>query len=202
MPSPSSPIWTRRGPQLAGRLFLELLVVFFGVYAASMLAQRQAVRAEQEHAVALRQALVTELNYVHSKGAEMDMGEIGPYLAAIESGRRPALYPLASRIPFSPDVWEAAMASGAVRLIPADIVLELSAFYGEMRGLMAEMDQNRAYVRTILLPNLGAPDSEFYDDAGTLRLKYRWYADHLTYLEREIPRLTEKAGHLREKLEL
>lgn len=180
---------------------LELLVVFIGVYAASMLAQRHAIRAEQQHAFALREALATELGYIHSKGSELDMGDIPAYLLALQNGTRPALHPLSSRIPFSPDVWEAAMASGAVRLIEPDLLLELSAFYGEMRSFIAELEQNRAYNRAVLLPNLGAPDTEFYDEEGRLRPKYHWYIEHLHFLQRQAPHLAARAGELAAKLE-
>ena len=186
---------------LVARVLLELLVVFVGVYGASMLAQRQALRAEREHGEALRRALAAELAFIHEQGEKVSLDEIRAYADAIEGGGRPPLQPITSRIPFSPDVWEAALASGGVRLIEPSLVLDLSNFYGSMRGFMAELDDQRAYTREILLPNLGRPSSEFYDERGVLRPKYHWYLEHLRRISRQAPALAAKADTLRSALE-
>jgi hypothetical protein len=57
------------------------------------------------------------------------------------------------------------------------------------------------YVRTVLLPNLDAPPSEFYDAGGKLKPKYGWYLFHLQRTVREGQRLTELAAELHAELD-
>ena len=192
--------WQARAIPLAGRLLLELLVVFIGVYAASMFAQRQARQAEEEHGRALRRALAAELEFIHEQGRQISFEQIDAYAAAIAGGGCPPLQPFTSRIPFTPDVWEAALASGGIRLIEPALVIDLSNFYGGMRAFMAELDDQRANTREVLLPNLDQPLSEFYDDSGTLRPKYEWYLEHLRLISRQAPSLAAKADSLHRRL--
>lgn len=185
-----------RDYRFAGRLVLELLVVFIGVFGASMLAEREARKADQEHGRALRRALATELAFIHSQGRAMSFETIDAYADAISSGERPPLQPFSSRIGFAPDVWEAALASGGVRLLEPELMLELSNFYGSMRAFLAQLDDHRADTREILLPNLDQPSSEFYDDSGALRPKYAWYLEHLRWVSRQTPALAARADSL------
>lgn len=194
---PSTVSRKERDYRFAGRLVLELLVVFIGVFGASMLADREARKADEEHGRALRRALATELAFIHAQGRQVRLGTIDAYADAISSGDRPPLQPFSSRIGFSPDVWEAALASGGVRLLEPELMLELSNFYGSMRALLAGLDDHRADTREILLPNLDRPSSEFYDESGALRPKYHWYLEHLRWISRETPALAAKADSLR-----
>ena len=194
--------WQARAIPLAGRLLLELLVVFIGVYAASMFAQRQARQAEEEHGLALRRALAAELEFIQEQGRrnQRSFKEIDAYADAIAGGARPPLQPFSSRIPFAPDVWEAALASGGIRLIEPALVIDLSNFYGSIRGFMADLENHRANTREILLPNIDQPVSEFYDESGALRPKYRWYLEHLRWISQEGPSLAAKADSLQRRL--
>jgi hypothetical protein len=187
----------RRAIPLGVRLLLELVVVFVGVYAAAMLAQRQARLAEEEHSRALRRALAAELAFIHQQGSAIKLDEIVDFADSISAGHRPELFPFTWRVPFAPDVWEATLASGGVRLMEPSLVVAVSKFYGEMRGFMAELDDNRAYTRDILLPNLGRPPSEFYQENGRLRTKYGWYLSHMRYVARQVPMLVAQADSLR-----
>lgn len=194
--TPASP--RRRAALFAGRLLLELLVVFVGVYAAAMLAQRHERLAEAERRDALRRALAEELGEIAGVGERMggELDGLDAYAAAIESGARPPLEPTQSYLPFSPSVWEAALASGGVALLDPALVTRLSGFYSRMDALVRLGDQRGEYVRTVLLPNLDAPPSEFYDADGQLRPKYGWYLFHLRRTAREGRRLTDLAAEL------
>lgn len=183
---------------LAGRLLLELLVVFVGVYAAATLAQRQDRLAEVERREALQRALAEELGAIARTGEEMrpQLDALEAYSAAIRSGARPALEANQSYIPFTPSVWEAALASGGVELMDPALVVRLSEFYSRMGALMELGERTADHVRTVLLPNLDAPPSEFYDAEGQLRPKYEWYLFHLDRTVREGRRLTDLAAEL------
>lgn len=192
---PPAPAASRPLP-LAVRLGLELLVVFIGVYAAALLAQHHERRAELDRAHALRSALASEIAYILEKGRDLDMSQVSVYADAIAGGAQPPLQPIASRMPFSPDVWEAALASGGVQLLEPELLIGLATFYGEMRGFQSELETQRAYARTLLIPNLEQPPSAFYTDAGQLRPTYRWYYEHLRWLPGEVDRLLQRADSL------
>ena len=185
-----------------GRLLLELLVVFVGVYAAATLAQRQDRAAEAERRDALRLALAEELGEIAAVARQMSgqLDEAEAYIEAIQSGARPPLQATQSFLPFTPSVWEAALMSGGVELMDPGLVTRLSGFYSRMDALVRLSEQRGEYVRTVLLPNLDAPPSEFYDADGQLRPKYGWYLFHLQRTVREGRRLTGLATELHAEL--
>jgi hypothetical protein len=119
---------------------LELLVVFVGVYAASMLAGRQARHAEVERTHVLRTAVAREVGYIRAEGDELALSPLIVYADAIAAGAHPPLQPFASRMPFSRDVWEAATASGEVQLLDPDLVIRMAALYGEIPGFLSRGD--------------------------------------------------------------
>lgn len=195
------PRWQRRSLPFIGRLLLELLVVFVGVFGAATLAQSQAERAEREHAHTLRRALAAELAFIHAQGRAIDLTGLANYADAITRGDRPPLNPFISRVPFSPDVWNATLSSGLVRLMDPALVLRLANFYGRLHAFLYELDDHRANTRALLLPKAGHPPDTFYDEAGRLRIEFRWYLEHLRWLGREAPHLTEEAGALHQLLQ-
>lgn len=193
--------WRRLAPQ-AGRLLLELLVVFVGVYAAFALAQHQAQQDERDRAAALRRALAAELALVVEAGeaGAQEIAGLRRYAVSFDDGSRPPLQPLDTNVPFSPDVWEAALASGGVELLDPDLLVRLSSFYGSVRLTLQQVDQADAYTRTLLLPNVDRPASEFYDETGRLRPKYGWYRRHVVRLATRVPALAAEADTLRTEL--
>lgn len=187
---------------LVGRLLLELLVVFVGVYAAAMLAQRQERLAEVERRDALRLALAEELGQIAGVAQQMsgELDELEAYAATIRSEARPSLRATQSYLPFTPSVWEAALASGGIELLDPGLVVRLSGFYGRMDALVRLGEQRGDLIRTVLLPNLDAPPSEYYDADGQLRPKYSWYLFHLDRTIQEGRRLTDLAADLSAEL--
>jgi len=194
--------WLRRAAPLAGRLLLELLVVFAGVYGAAMLAQRQGRLAEVDQRDALRLALAEELGQMAGIAQQMssELDALEAYAAAIRSEARPPLRATQSYLPFTPSVWEAALASGGIELLDPALVVRLSGFYGRMDALVRLGEQRGDLVRTVLLPNLDAPLSEFYGADGQLRPKYGWYLFHLDRTIQEGRRLTDLAAELSDEL--
>lgn len=198
-PTPPHKPWPLRAVPPAGRLLLELLVVFVGVYAAFALAQHQAARDEAARRAALRHALAEELAVIAAKGraGDAEFASLEAYVAAMNQGARPPLRPLNTYVPFSPDVWQAALASGGVELLEPAQVVRLSGFYSRVLALGRQIERADAYTRTLLLPNIDQPPSEFYDADGRLRPKYHWYRQHLQRMVSEARAITTRADTLR-----
>lgn len=197
-PDEARPAWMRA----AGQVALQLAIVFVGVYAAFALAQVQAERDQDARRGALRAALAEELGVVAEQGRKgaPEFAQLRQYVAAIDGGMRPPLQPLDTNIPFSPDVWEATLASGGLELLDPALVIRLSTFYSSVRHLMHQIDQNDEATRALLLPNLDRPPSEFYDNDGRIRPKYMWFRRHIGRLAERVPEIGAEADSLRAEL--
>lgn len=181
---------------------LQLAVVFAGAYAAFALAQYQAMENVRERRSVLQAALAADLHVIAAMGQEgaAEFEELQRYASALDGGGCPALRPLDTNIPFSPDVWDAALVSGGVELLDPTVVVELSEFYGSLRLLLQQIERADDYTRTILLPNIDRPQAEFYGESCQLQPKYSWYRQHVSRLATQPSLLGREAAELRQRL--
>jgi hypothetical protein len=62
-------------------------------------------------------------------------------------------------------------------------VYRLSQFYNRLNAGFEQLTQLRTLSETVLIPNLGRDDEEFYDlESGNLRPEYAWYREGLERL--------------------
>lgn len=183
---------------LVRRFIFELLVVFIGVYAAFALQNHQSDRQRARQAAVLRERIAMDLDRIAQEGAavneEMDL--LRSYLDAITSGQRPPLMPFTGFIPYTPEVWDAVLASGGLELLETSEVMALSTFYGRTKAILREIQGMEEYGRALLLPNLDKPSEEFYDEEGRIRQKYMWFANGLWRLVNEMPVIVKEADSL------
>ncbi len=181
------------------RLGLELVVVFIGVYAAFLLAERQRQRDAEMRRVQLQVAVVREIqDVIVNTGRVAEW--IPPMLASFDSlvaaGGRPPLQPMIEPVRVDVHMWEAVLQSGGLELFDVPTVYTLSQFYNLLNAGFEQLSQLRALSETVLLPNLGQGEDEFYDPvSGALRPKYAWYREgleRLGVLSERITRLGER----------
>lgn len=169
-----------------GWLFLELVVVFVGVYAAFALSAYEDRRDEAARRAQLQTALVREIQGITAN--TRPVGEqLPPQLArfdsAVAAGAKPALRPWIEPVRVQNHMWEATLQSGALDLFDVQTVYALSQFYNQLNAGFEQLLQLRQLSETVLIPNLGRGDDEFYDpETGRLRAKYGWYRDGLERL--------------------
>jgi hypothetical protein len=183
----------------AGRLAVELVVVFIGLYAAFAVSEYQADREAEERREQLRLALVREIAEITAnvKNGAAGMAEtLVFYDAQLENAGTPALHPLIEAIDVRTHMWEATLASGGIDLFDVATVHDLSAFYNELNAGFAQIGQLRALSESILIPNLDRGTDEFYSAPGQLRAKYAWYLSGLRNLHRLAVRIAAMGDSL------
>lgn len=197
--TPSSPR-RRDAARISGQLFLELLVVFSGVYAAFILSEHQQERQAAERRDQIRSALVEEIQVITANTGPVAASlpdRVAILDSLIRSGARPPLQPQLGLPRFDTHMWEYTLQSDALDLFDVASISALSAFYNELNAGLEQIDQLIALSESVLLPNLNEDADEFYDpDTGELRPKYRWYLEGLGQLGRIASRITERGDSL------
>jgi hypothetical protein len=168
----------RRSRHLAW-LALELVVVFVGVYAAFALTEYGERRRATERRQQLQAALVSEIRDITSntrRVARVLPPQLARFDSAVAAGARPPLDPWMEPVRVQTHMWEATLRSGGLDLFDVPTVYALSQFYNELIAGFEQVSQLRELSQTILLPNLGRSDDEFYEPGtGGLRPRYEWW---------------------------
>jgi hypothetical protein len=177
---PPNSRYTARSWPLLGRLLLELVVVFVGVYAAFALSERKAEQEALARREQLQAALVREIGDI-TRITRRVASELPQQLAyfdsAVAAGGRPPLVPWIEPIRVQTHMWEATLQSAALELFDVPTIYRISEFYNELNAGFEQLAQLRALSETVLIPALGRTDDEFYDSSNRLRPKYRWYRE-------------------------
>jgi hypothetical protein len=181
--------------KLAAKLALELLVVFTGVFLASLVDQwtsEQTQKANQKEVLTL-----LEESYRY-QSVEMDSGYAGFHEKYSElmkqylGGSMPNLdYEIYSSA-FDSGFWHVLLATGTGNGVDPALLMQLQLGDAEARLLVNISDRINQLMTTILAPNLGLPRTEFYDeDTKKLRPKYQWYIDCMTQFDSQFKKDAE-----------
>jgi hypothetical protein len=184
-------------------IILELVVVFVGVYAAFALSEHQAERQASERRRQIQLALVREIEDITANtcnAAHVIGRMVASYDSALAAGGTPPLEPMMEAVGVENHMWDAALVSGGLDLLDVETIFRLSEFYNELNAGFAQMEQLRELTQTLLLPNLDAGTSEFYERPGRLRRRYGWYLVALRNLQVLATRTTIKGEVLMEAL--
>lgn len=170
-----------KGWALVGRLALELLVVFIGVYAAFAISEYQSRREVDERREQLQAALVNEIRDIVSSTRPVATYlpvQLARFDSAVAAGARPGLEPRIEPIRVQTHMWDATLESGALDIFDVSTVYGISQFYNQLNAGFEQLAQLRELSENVLIPALGADSDEFYDADG-LRPRYAWYRDGL-----------------------
>lgn len=192
--SPGSTTWP-----LLGRLALELVIVFTGVYAAFALSEYEARRDAGVRRQQLQAALVREIRDITSNTRRVATtlpGQLAGFDSAVGAGARPPLQPWIEPVRMQPHMWQATLESGALDIFDVTTVYGISQFYNDLNAGFEQLAQLRELSETVLIPELGSGSDEFYDSANRLRPKYRWYRDGLERLSWLASRITAQGDSL------
>lgn len=169
-----------RRPWRGWRLVAEFVVVFLGVYSAFLL---DGLRDRQRDDKRRLQILGT-LEQDFREGAEVLQQAIDgqqallgqPVLDPLEKGEMPTLLPIPVSGAFEGDSWAGMLSAGGVDVLEISLIRDVDKSLGMMAALADLGREYNAYVRDVLVPNLGKGPEEFYDlGTGALRSKYVWY---------------------------
>ena len=177
------PTIPRKSGALLVRLTLELVVVFIGVYAAFALSEYESRRDASARRHQLEAALVREIKDLTSNTRRVAVqlpSQLMRFDSAVDAGARPPLEPWIEPVRVQNHMWDATLQSGALDLFDVPTVYKLSQFYNELNAGFEQLLQLRQLSETVLIPNLGLGDDEFYDpETGRLRQQYEWYRSGL-----------------------
>jgi hypothetical protein len=182
---PSDPVqrgqFRDRGWALIGRLALELVVVFIGVYAAFAMSEYQRRKDVDERRQQIQAALVNEIRDIASNTRRVATAlppQLARFDSAVAAGARPRLDPWIEPVGFQQHMWDATLQSGALDIFDVSTFYGISQFYNELNAGFEQLAQLRELSENVLIPALGEDSDEFYDADG-LRPGYRWYRDGL-----------------------
>ena len=177
-PPPANPK-RRSGGEFAGKLLLELFVVFISVYAAFALSDWDRHRQEDAKRRKLRQALAAEVRGTREI-ALVGVGNIRALREDFEGRRQRGEHPrpvaILSITRADPNVWNATVAAGGIDLIDVDTFVQVARFYNAVQAGLEDFEQIKRLSEARLLPVGGQPATAFYAP-GTNELKpeYQWY---------------------------
>lgn len=169
----------QRSVRTIGRFAVELLVVFVGVYAAFALSEHQRQRVAEVRREQLELALVHEIQGVienTGRVAASIPSSLENFDSLVAADARPQLRPMIEPVRVETHMWEAVLQSGGLDLFDVPTVYRLSQFYNQLNAGFEQLAQLRSLSETVLIPNLGQDEDEFYDpESGELRPKYAWH---------------------------
>jgi hypothetical protein len=188
-----------------GRLGLEVMVGFVGVYAAFALSayhERQEL-AERRRQVKL--ALIAEIRPL----TELSRHNIGGYQkfltqfdSGVKAGKKPIPHPFTEPIGLNMHMWEATKQAGGLTLMDVPTFVAVADFYNDISRMLAIYGQLRDLSINVILPAADRGPDAFYDSrTGALRSDVRrlYYVD-LTSLESITKRAAQTGDSLLKRL--
>lgn len=162
-----------------GRWIAEFLVVFLGVLTAFWFDGWREERRDDQR----RDQIVESLRYDIAEGRTTIAQNLDWFdelfearvLKPLREGEQPQLLPVPLPATVSDDTWSAVLASGGMEVLDVGLVRAVERVLAQIANLGAIAHQYNDYVRTVLVPNLGAPAEEYYQGGGRLHTKYLWY---------------------------
>ena len=164
----------------AGRLLLELVVVFIGVYLAFMLNEHRAEREQENRRQQLRTALASEIG-VFANGADRIAPEFDSlyvrWRRRFEAGEQPTpIHYQLSGISLPPrGMWQAVVASDAVATLDVATMQQVSYFYNGLDILLERYQDLDDFARREIMPYRASGAAAFYDAEDRLKPHYADY---------------------------
>ena len=188
-----------------GKYFIELIIVFFGVYGAFLLNEYNLESQNQIKREQISEGLIKEITDVVNRTDRVSKilpQIINYYDSLIAVGGMPSLEPRIEPVKVESHMWKASLESGVIDLFEVPLIFKISEFYNELNSGLEQINQLRILSETILIPNLNKPKSEFYNiKTGKLKEKYFWYFAGLKNLTTIAERISAKGYELKGILE-
>lgn len=169
-----------------GKLLVELVIVFVGVYLAFLFNEYQANRQERAHRTELRAALASEIE-VFSRNADRFASHLDSLQArwdsAYTAGARPVPLMVPSEGVVTPPrgIWQAVLASDPLETLDVATMQNVSSFYNALDVLIAKNERLTDFYEASVIPHLDDGAAVFYERGSTvLRPEYRAYMNRLT----------------------
>lgn len=167
--------------RVSGRLLLELVIVFVGVYLAFLFNEYRENREQDARRTQLREALASEIE-VFIRGADPLSAVLDRMLArwdsAYQAGTRPTPIEVPSGgIDMPPrGMWRAVVASDPLATLDVATMQSVSDFYNGLDVLIAKYDRLRAFDEASIIPHADdAPRAFYKEGSSVLKPEYRAY---------------------------
>ena len=191
----------------ARSIFVELLIVFVGVYAAFSLDRwndnRAAERQREQILLALLQNLEVYIEELREESAEFEATHFAPFMDAYENDEMP----LPDAIPMggsglSSDFWSAMLQAGGLEVLEIETISQIETYYTVLRFAVGRITTFDEVMTAHLVPQLDSGLEEFYDlEDKRLRKRYEWYPMMLGETNRQLHRISVAADALKSVLE-
>jgi hypothetical protein len=197
--------WARFAPLLS-KVALELFIVFVGVSAAFAVDNYRDARQQDERRQAVYRALdreLTQMAVTYGPAFQREMTrELTDWDRAIAAGTRPLpptfRMPRAERPPTG--VWDAAVATGSIELIDADLFYELARFYNRAKSIGDLYQRYVTPAEMNVWPRLEEGAKAFWEPTGDLRPEIKAHVMRLRIFRERQGQLDQEAGLMRAKL--
>jgi hypothetical protein len=152
-----------------GRIALEILIGFIGVYAAFALGAYKERRDMVERRHQIKRASIAEIRPIvqiaenNIAGYERVLAE---YDSSVKAGR-PAPQPFIESVALNDHVWEATKQAGGLNLIDVPTFVALSQFYNMNTNMLAQYAQLRDFSIAEILPRQASGPRAFLEPGTT-----------------------------------
>jgi len=193
------------GPRVQGRLWMELAIIFAGVFGAFVAEDVRQQREDDRRALQIYEALLGEVRIFSERAPHVT--DVMRDNAAGWSRRRaagefpaPAYYrePDAETPPTA--IWEATLASGGVALLEPRLFNELANFYNRLGSVSDRYLRYNRFTEDRILPFTDTDPAVFYGD-GNLRGEYRAHMERLEEIEADLRARIQEAHRIEQLLE-
>ncbi|MCG8455229.1 MAG: hypothetical protein MI919_03040 [Holophagales bacterium] len=197
----------RKGMARLGFLAAEVVVVFLGVWSAFLLDGCRERRADEARRQLILESLRHDLEQLDgelSQAAEwFERTFVAGFLEPLEAGEKPLPKPIPLPAGEADEGWNAIVASGGLEVLDLELIRAVERLIGTTRWMASTAGEYNAYVRTILVPDLGGEaDVELFYAEGSddLRGKYLWYYYSLRSLQQAFEQLRRQLEELEQIL--
>lgn len=191
-----------RPSRRAAGLALEALVVFLGVTAAFLLDGCRERAAEERRRAQILGTLAEDCEEAaesldRARGW-FDGAIVEPFLEPYGEGASPPLLPIPFPTGEGAQSWESMLAAGGVDVLEIDLIRSIDRLVTHANVLNSQAEGYNDYLRTVLVPALDRPPTEFYGEDGRLRQKYLWYYYSLAAIDNTLDLLAVDTEACRE----
>lgn len=191
---------------LGGRLLIELLVVFVGVWGAFLVEGWREDRQREERERQIYGALMREISEFGANSCSFAR-EIrrtdSIFTARMGEGDPLRPIPMIMPLDVTPHMWNATLQAGGLEILDVRTMYDVSSFYNNLAIAFAELEALGAFSRDVLIPNVDRPLSEFYDpETHRPRPRYEAYfqsVNNLTWRSAQL--VVEARGLIRDLTE-
>jgi hypothetical protein len=173
----------RTFPSKLGHWAAELLLVFLGAYAAFWLTgyqqHQQEARRRDQILESLEQNTKGTIANSQEEGAKQDK-RVAEFRRALDAGEMPPLRPITFSSDYNANDAATLLQSGGLEVLDVKTILALRAAESAIRGGLSRLAHLEKLSDQLIVPNLDADTSFFYDPATKqLRKRFQQYPDAL-----------------------